>query len=63
MKATGTLWSPLVMLTKWLKQAVARRLNREVATYEIKMSNNMERLYKHIRKGDVMLVEGMLRIS
>lgn len=63
MKATRALWSPLVTLKEWLKQAVARRLNREAAAYEVKVPNNLERLYRHIRKGDVVLVEGMLRIS
>ncbi len=63
MKPLTPLRSPLITLKEWLKQAVARRLNGEVAAYEIKMPNNMERLYKHIRKGDVVLVEGMLRIS
>lgn len=63
MKATGAQWAPLITLKAWLKQAVARRLNREAAAYEVKVPNNMERLYRHIRKGDVLLVEGMLRIS
>jgi len=46
-----------------MKRAVTRRLNREVGAYEIKVPNSMGRLYKHIRKGDVVLIEGMLRIS
>lgn len=63
MNPPPALRSSLTTLKEWLRQAVARRLNREVATYEIKVPNNIERLYKHIRKGDVVLVEGMLRIS
>ncbi len=63
MKPLTSLRSPLITLKEWLKQVVARRLNREAAAYEVKVPNNMERLYKHIRKGDVVLVEGMLRIS
>ncbi len=43
--------------------AVARFLNREVAGYELKVPNDMARLYQHIRNGDVVLVEGSLRIS
>ncbi len=31
---------------------VARRLNREVTGYDIKILNNMEQLYEHIQKGD-----------
>jgi Permuted papain-like amidase enzyme, YaeF/YiiX, C92 family len=62
MKASMFSW-PLIRLKQWLKQAVARRLNREVTGYDIKVLNNMERLYKHIRKGDVVLVEEMVRIS
>ncbi len=63
MKAPSMFDWPLIRLKQWLKRTVARRLNREVAGYDIKVLNNMERLYKHIRKGDVVLVEGMLRIS
>ncbi len=63
MKPLTSLRSPLITLKEWLKQVVARRSNREAAAYEVKVPNNMERLYKHIRKGDVVLVEGMLRIS
>ncbi|MBI4381815.1 MAG: lipo-like protein [candidate division NC10 bacterium] len=63
MKPLTSLRSPLITLKEWLKRAVARRLNREAAAYEVKVPNNMERLYKHIRKGDVVLVEGMLGIS
>lgn len=48
---------------EWLKRTVARLLNRRVAAYELKVPNNMARLYRHIRKGDVVLVEGELRIS
>lgn len=46
-----------------LRGAVGRFLNREVAAYELTVPNNMARLYRHIRKGDVVLVEGNLRIS
>lgn len=46
-----------------LGAAVARFLNREVAGYELKVPNDMAWLYQYIRKGDVVLVEGSLRIS
>jgi len=62
-KAPTPLQSPLLRLKERLRQAVARFLNREVATYELKVPNNMARLYQHIRKGDVVLVEGQLRLS
>src|SRR5574337_69400 len=63
MNASSIFRLLITRLNGWLKRAVARRLNREVAEYDIKVPNNMERLYKHIRKGDVVLIEGMLRIS
>jgi len=50
-------------LKERLTRAVARYLNREVDAYELKVPNDMARLYPHIRKGDVVLVEGKLRIS
>ena len=63
MNASNIFRLPLIRLKERLKRAVARRLNREMTGYDIKVLNNMERLYKYIRKGDVVLVEGMLRIS
>ncbi len=50
-------------LTERLRRIVAGLFNREVAAYELKVPNNMARLYQHIRRGDVVLVEGTLRIS
>ncbi len=55
--------SPLTALKARMKRAVSRFLNREVAAYELKASNDMARVYREIRKGDVVLVEGTLRIS
>ena len=46
-----------------MKRAVSRFLNHEVAAYELKVPNDMARISRDIRKGDVMLVEGTLRIS
>lgn len=63
MKPLLTLQSPFRRLKERLRRATARLLNRPVANYELKVPNNMARLYKHIRKGDVVLVEGELRIS
>jgi len=63
MTPPAALQAPLRILKERLKRAVARLLNREVAAYELKVPNNMARLYQHIRKGDVVLVEGRLRLS
>jgi hypothetical protein len=57
------LRSPLAALTERLKRTVGRFLSREVAGYELKVPNNMAQLYAHLRKGDVVLVEGRLCIS
>ncbi len=46
-----------------MKRAVSRFLNREVASYDLKVPNDMARIYRDVRKGDVVLVEGTLRIS
>jgi hypothetical protein len=45
------------------KRAGARFLDREVAGDRLKVPNEMARLYERIRRGDVVLVEGKLRIS
>ena len=63
MKLSVVFRSPLLTLQERLRAAVTRFLNREVSGYELKVPNDMARLYQHIRKGDVVLVEGSLRIS
>lgn len=63
MRLLPALQSSLAALEEGLRRAVARRLNREVAAYELKVPNSMTRLYQQIRKGDVVLIEGRLRIS
>ncbi len=63
MSVAAALHTPLTALKERLRAAVARRLNREVAGYELKVPHSMGRLYAHIRKGDVVLIEGKLRIS
>lgn len=50
-------------LKERLRGAVARLLNREVAAYELKVPNDMPAVYGRIRRGDVVLVDGKLRIS
>jgi hypothetical protein len=59
----AALQSLLVALKGRMKRAVAGFLNREVTAYELKVPNDMLRVYQEIRKGDVVLVEGTLRIS
>ncbi len=63
MKPLWVLRSLFMTLKERLRRAGARLLNQPVAAYELKVPNNMARLYRHIRKGDVVLVEGELRIS
>lgn len=50
-------------LERRLRQAIARFLNRRIAGYDLKAPNRMASLYQHVRKGDVVLVEGELRLS
>ena len=52
-----------VALKERLRRIGARLLNQPVAAYELRAPNDMARLYRHLRKGDVVLVEGELRIS
>jgi hypothetical protein len=60
---SAALRRPLGELDHRLRQAISGFLNRRVSTYELKIPNDMAQLYRHIRKGDVVLVEGELRIS
>jgi len=57
------LLSPLTWLKERARQAVGRRLNREVDGYELKVPYSMAPVHEQIRKGDVVFVEGRLRIS
>ncbi len=63
MKPSVVLRFPFLTIKERFGRAVARFLNRELAGYELKVPNDMARLHQHIRKGDVVLVEGSLRIS
>lgn len=52
--------------TKWLNaigRSLLKRLDSPNKAYEKRISNNMESLYRVIRKGDVVLVEGRSEIS
>lgn len=46
-----------------LSDAMVRFLTREVKTYQRRIPNNLDNLKKHIRPGDVLLVEGKSRVS
>ncbi len=62
-KLPGIFRSPLGIAREWLTRAVARILNQEVAGYELRVANDMGWWYRHLRKGDVVLVDGRLRVS
>ncbi|MFQ5675372.1 MAG: YiiX/YebB-like N1pC/P60 family cysteine hydrolase [bacterium] len=50
------------VFTRW-HCAVLERLDAPVKGYEQRIYNNFENLYKHICKGDVVLVEGRSKLS
>lgn len=59
----ATINTPRKKLKAFLTARVEKRLTREVQTYETTVRNDMEKLYRTIRKGDVVLIEGRQRIS
>ena len=50
-------------LGNWLTERIARFLAKPLSAYELRSHNDMERLKRNIRKGDVLLVEGDQRVS
>ncbi len=62
-RTTAVLRSAANLLDERLRRAFTRFLNDEVRDYQLTVPNDMARLYEHMRKGDVVLVEGRLRIS
>lgn len=46
-----------------LKNLIVTRLTKKTTDYFYRIPNNMKKLKKHIRKGDVVLVEGNQRLS
>ncbi len=50
-------------MQRWLFQKLLEFLTRPLATYERRGWNDPEALKRHVRKGDVLLVEGDQRIS
>jgi hypothetical protein len=47
----------------WLTRRVAEFLSRPTGRYELRVPNDLERLKRVVRKGDVVLVEGDQRVS
>jgi hypothetical protein len=52
-----------VSLERALSDTLVRFLTREVRSYQRRIPNNLENLKKHIRPGDVLLVEGKSRVA
>ena len=50
-------------LLKRLGRALLERLEKPIPSYERRIINNMDNLYREIRPGDVLLVEGNSRLS
>jgi len=46
-----------------LTRIIVKRLNKKVSDYFYRIPNNMRKLKKHIKKGDIVLVEGNQRLS
>ena len=54
---------PTNRLLKRLGRALLQRLEQPIPSYEQRIINNMDNLYREIRPGDVLLVEGNSRIG
>lgn len=50
-------------LREWFTRRVIRFLNAPVGHYEQHHPNDLDALKRHVRKGDVLLVDGNLRVS
>jgi len=50
-------------IVKRFHHAIMRRLESPVKGYQQRIYNNFENLYKHIRKGDLVLIEGRSKMS
>lgn len=56
-------FSPFRYLQNKLTDLVVRQLTKPLHSYTLTIPNDMARLKRHIRKGDVVLIEGNERIS
>lgn len=56
-------FNPIAWVLRKLVSVAAALLTKPVARYTLTMPNDMAQLRRHIRKGDVLLVEGNERVS
>lgn len=56
-------WKPIRKLRRWLIDECTRLLTTPLASYVQRVPNNVDKLKRTLRKGDVLLVEGDQRIS
>ena len=56
-------WRPIRKLRRWVIAECTRLLTKPLASYVQRVPNNIDKLKKTLRKGDVLLVEGDQRIS
>lgn len=63
MGAAMAQWHPVQRLRRWIITECTRLLTKPLAVYTQRVPNNVTKLRKTLRKGDVLLVEGDQRIS
>ena len=56
-------WKPIRKLRRWFIAECTRLLTKPLASYVQRVPNNIDKLKRTLRKGDVLLVEGDQRIS
>jgi hypothetical protein len=56
-------WRAIRKLRRWLIAECTRLLTKPLASYVQRVPNNVDKLKKTLRKGDVLLVEGDQRVS
>ncbi len=56
-------YNPIVLFRRAVVNFAVRLLTKQLRTYTLQIPNDLANLKKHIRKGDVILVEGNERIS
>ncbi len=56
-------WSPIRKLRRWVIVECTRLLTKPLASYVQRVPNNIDKLKRTLRKGDVLLVEGDQRVS
>jgi hypothetical protein len=58
-----TRWRAIRKLRRWFIAECTRLLTKPLASYELRVPNNIDKLKRTLGKGDVLLVEGDQRIS